>query len=133
MSSFVDNANNLFAEDKIDTALDLIYDSVNDLQMAGKWDQLDSIINNIDVSSTSSSILLGLLCTCQCSMSKLPSIRKYALAAIAVMEARPDFDKRSLVHIKKRYERGEDHWPLKEILGQNEGEKYENTKDEFTK
>jgi hypothetical protein len=56
-----------------ETALDLIYDSVDELMRKGEFAQLNSLLANLSVSDFSVDILLGLLTATLPAKSRLPS------------------------------------------------------------
>ncbi|HQZ66689.1 MAG TPA: hypothetical protein PLY87_16470 [Planctomycetaceae bacterium] len=59
--SFVDDAQRLASQGKVDAALDLIYDRADEMLLAGEFVALDSIIEGLDVEQLSVDVLLAVL------------------------------------------------------------------------
>jgi len=71
--SFIVRAKRLERVNGIDSALDLIYDSVDGMLRAGDFSELNSLIEHLAVQQFSTDILLGLLTSTLPARSKLPS------------------------------------------------------------
>ena len=56
-----------------DAALDLIYDTIDELMLAGKFDRLDTLLGEVEADACSADILLGLLTASLPGRSQLPS------------------------------------------------------------
>lgn len=71
-----------------DAALDLLYDSVDELMQAGRFPDLDMLIRDIPVATTSVDILLGLLTSTLPARSKLPSRPRFFEAVSSAVRDR---------------------------------------------
>lgn len=59
--TFIDRARRLDEQGQADAALDLLYDSIDELLKTGKFNEVDEILSQMDVSEYSADILLGVL------------------------------------------------------------------------
>lgn len=72
MSYWLDKAAKLEADGKPDDALDVIYDTLDDLIIAGEYDFVDNIISRIDVTKYSLHLLLGVASVTYYAAERLP-------------------------------------------------------------
>ena len=75
--SFVDDAQRLASQGKIDAALDLIYDRADEMLLAGEFDELDAIIETLDVEQLSVDVLLGVLTITLPAKDKLTTRKEF--------------------------------------------------------
>ncbi|HWD18547.1 MAG TPA: hypothetical protein VHB20_04665 [Verrucomicrobiae bacterium] len=69
-ANFVNRANRLAAHGQVDSALDLVYDYIDNLLTNSEFNRVNSILRNVALADASSDVLLGLL------TSTLPARRK---------------------------------------------------------
>jgi hypothetical protein len=71
--AMLDGVIRLAQKGRLDTALDLIYDKIDDLFLAGQFEEVDSLLGKIDIRGSSVDILLGFLTATLPAKSRLPS------------------------------------------------------------
>src|SRR6266436_6087207 len=71
--TFVSRAHRLDTARHHNAALDLIYDSMDEMMRKGEFDSLNSLLANINVADLSVDLLLGLLTATLPAKSRLPS------------------------------------------------------------
>jgi hypothetical protein len=75
--SFVDDAQRLASQGKIDAALDLIYDRADEMLLAGELEALDALIEGLDVEQLSVDVLLGVLTITLPAKDKLTTRKEF--------------------------------------------------------
>lgn len=75
--SLLEASARLAQKGRIDTALDLIYDKIDDLFHARKFEEVDSLLGKIDIRNSPLDILLGYLTATLPAKSRLPSRAKF--------------------------------------------------------
>ena len=76
-----------------DAALDLLYDSVDEMLRSGKYSEIDSLLRDTIVDECSTDILLGLLTATLPARSKLPYRREFFDDSDRVLKHRPEYEK----------------------------------------
>jgi hypothetical protein len=90
--SFVRRARRLDAQQQTDAALDLIYDSVDELLRSNRFSELDAIIARVAADDCSTDVLLGLLTATLPARSKLPSRKHFFRAVNRSLKTRPEYE-----------------------------------------
>jgi hypothetical protein len=97
---FVQRAVRLDEKGHTDAALDLIYDSVDELMRKGEFPQLDSMLSKVEPASLSADILLGILTATLPARSRLAARRDLFRKAESVLKARSDWQEGLLVGLE---------------------------------
>ena len=79
-----------------DAALDIVYDHIDDLLIAGNYSEVDQIFKDITASNYSSSILIGILCITFYANEHLPSRAQYIIKLGRILKER-GIDNRMLI------------------------------------
>jgi hypothetical protein len=92
--SFTDRASRLDKLGRTDSALDLLYDSVDDLMRRGCFDELNSIISdqNQNVEEHSVDILLGLLTSTLPARNRLPARVQFLSSVEEALKSRGEYE-----------------------------------------
>jgi len=92
IESFVQRACRLDELDRTDTALDLIYDSVDELLCEGKFELLNSILSHTSVNTLSVDLHLAILTATLPAISRLPSRPRFFDEVEQVLRYRGEFE-----------------------------------------
>lgn len=90
--SFVDRASRLDSAGHSDAALDLLYDSVDEMLRRSEFARLDSILNNTAVADCSPNTLIGLLTASLPARSRLPSRKEFYAAVERALRQRGEYE-----------------------------------------
>lgn len=91
-NSFVNRAQRLESHGQIDAALDMIYDSVDELMRNGEFARLDSILESILITELSVDILLGVLTATLPARNRVPSRSKLFGEIDLLLKERGEFE-----------------------------------------
>ncbi|MFC1759412.1 hypothetical protein ACFL2H_11705 [Planctomycetota bacterium] len=86
--SFVSHAQRLANKGQIDAALDIVYDRVDEMMLAGQFDEVNQTIADLNVDELSIDIILGVLTITLPGKSKLPDRNKFFEDAKRSLESR---------------------------------------------
>ncbi|MCR4318523.1 MAG: hypothetical protein NUW37_19445 [Planctomycetes bacterium] len=86
--SFIVRAHRLDAKGRTGAALDLIYDQVDEMMLAGRFDELDSLLNSSNLENLSTSLLLGLLTASLPGRGRLTARKNLFERASSILEHR---------------------------------------------
>lgn len=89
--SFIDHAQRLASKGQIDAALDLVYDQVDEMMLASKFDELNQVIDALDTDGLSLDIILGVLTITLPAKSKLTARAKFFDAAKQTLMIREEY------------------------------------------
>ncbi len=92
MNSFIRHAQRLDAQRRTDEALDLIYDSVDQLLRSNQFPELDAVIAGVAVDECSTDLLLGLLTATLPARSKLPARKDFFRAIDRSLKTRREHE-----------------------------------------
>jgi hypothetical protein len=84
----------------LDTALDVLYDRVDDLLKTKQFTTVDDLLRNANVSSFSADVLLGLLTSTLPARSKLPARAKFFADVESSIKARGEWENGLLAGLK---------------------------------
>ncbi len=90
--SFVGRAKRLSEVDRLNSALDLVYDSIDEMLRTGKLSQLDSILATIPVNELSRDLLIGFLTATLPARSRLPARKKLFADTMRSLSERGEFE-----------------------------------------
>jgi len=76
-----------------DAALDLLYDSVDEMLRSAKYSEIDSLLHDTVVHECSTDILLGLLTATLPARSKLTCRKEFFADTDRVLKCRPEYEK----------------------------------------
>ena len=86
------SANRLDVSGHTDSALDLLYDAVDELLQRGEFEKLDSMITNVAVADLSENILIGLLTATLPARSRLPIRPKFFAEVEETLRKRGEYE-----------------------------------------
>ncbi|HEY5741872.1 MAG TPA: hypothetical protein VIS99_04965 [Terrimicrobiaceae bacterium] len=95
--SFIERANRLAELKKVDAALDLLYDQVDEVLHVGEFGKLDRLLRSANTETLSADILLGLLTTTLPAKSKLPSRPRFCKDVERSLRRRNEWEEGLLV------------------------------------
>ena len=99
-SSFLDRCRRLDDQGYSDSALDMLYDSIDQFMRDGRFAELNTLVESVDVESYSDDILLGLLTSTLPARTKLPS-RKHVFQKIKkTLKRRNDYEEGMLAGLE---------------------------------
>jgi hypothetical protein len=90
--SFIRRARRLDAQGRTDAALDLIYDSVDELLRSNQFPEIDAIVARVAVEDCSTDILLGLLTATLPARTKLLLRKHFFWAVDRNLKTRPEYE-----------------------------------------
>jgi hypothetical protein len=91
-TSFVDRAKRLSAAGNLDSALDVIYDAIDELMKEGRFREIDDELNRLDLAEHSTDMLLGVLTATLPGKNRLPSRAKLFAAVERELGKRGDLE-----------------------------------------
>ncbi len=92
IESFLDGARRLESRGAVDAALDLIYDQVDEMLKAGKFDQVNQLLSTVEANSLSLDLLLGLLTVTLPARCRLPARSRLFREAETVLKLRGEWE-----------------------------------------
>lgn len=84
------------AEPKIDKALDIVFDAIDEMLLAGRFAEVDADLGRIDVRATSTDLLVGILTITFMARRELPSRAGFFELVRQELESRGENDPRTL-------------------------------------
>lgn len=100
VTDFAARSARMHAAGLVDTAIDLVHDSVDEFFQCGRFALLDSVLLDVDPSGIPSDVLLALIITTRPAKHKLATRAAFLKRAIEALEARPDFDPRAIKNLR---------------------------------
>jgi hypothetical protein len=91
-ASFLSGANRLDKQGRTDSALDLVYDAIDDLLRRGDYPRLDHVLTEVPVADYSVDLLLGILTATLPGKSRLPSRSGFFGEVERALKARGEYD-----------------------------------------
>lgn len=102
LQDFILRANRLHHAGYVDTSLDLIYSSVDDLLLQHRLAFLDSVLLDAHPDEWPTDIIIGLLTTTYAVRKKLACRARFVEQALAALRVREELDPRTLQRIIRR-------------------------------
>jgi hypothetical protein len=93
IASFLDRARRLEDQGLIDSAMDLVHDSIDELLRRGQFALCDSVLNEIDPAQYSADVLLALLTSTAPARSKLSTRRKFFRSVTKTLKERKEYER----------------------------------------
>jgi hypothetical protein len=91
-ASLMSGANRLDKQGRTDSALDVIYDTIDDLLRRGDFGRLDHVLTEVSAADYSVDLLLGLLTATLPGKGRLPSRPKFFREVERTLKARGEYD-----------------------------------------
>jgi hypothetical protein len=98
--TFLSRAHHLDTLGKTDAALDVVYESVDQLMRTGRFDELDEIVKHLQVVDFSRDLLLGILTATLPAKSRLPSRTELFRHAEKALRERGEYEEGLLIGLE---------------------------------
>lgn len=90
--SFLDRAQRLDKHGRVDAALDLIYDSVDEMMRSGDFNKLDALLTRLQLSELSTDLLIGLLTATLPARGRLATRKSFFCRVEEILRQRGEYE-----------------------------------------